>query len=201
MDESVLLNKCKIVMSYIFRDIPPCFPLKNKQTTRHQIPEDRFLRSQRYGNLRSNIKYEGEPVNRSQIDIKRKTCDIRIWEKKTFISWHILYQHWYTCPIDLPVHRNLQHKSLLTLASATSAPPFQPLRLQRNVCRPNVNHFTRQTLPTVNGKHFSMNILCIEFFFPEITTEPCSSEVHTSITVAILTTDTSLWTCACTSAT
>jgi hypothetical protein len=53
---------------------------------------------------------------------------------KTFISRHILHQHWYTCPIALPVRRKPQHRSLLTLVSATSAPPFQPLRHQRIVC-------------------------------------------------------------------
>jgi hypothetical protein len=30
----------------------------------------------------SSTNYEGESVNRSQIDIKLKTCDIRTWEKK-----------------------------------------------------------------------------------------------------------------------
>jgi hypothetical protein len=55
-------------------------------------------------------------------------------EKKTCISRHILHQHWYTCPVALPVRRNPQHRSLLTVVSANSAPPFQPLRHQRNVC-------------------------------------------------------------------
>jgi hypothetical protein len=30
-----------------------------------------------------------------------------------------------------------------------------------------VKRFTLQTLPTVNGKHFFMNILCIESFCPQ----------------------------------
>jgi hypothetical protein len=37
--------------------------------------------------------------------------------EKTFISRHILHQHWYTCPIALPVRRNPQHRSLLTCLS------------------------------------------------------------------------------------
>jgi hypothetical protein len=41
---------------------------------------------------------------------------------KTFISRHIPPQHWHTCPIALPVRRNPQHRSLLTVVSATSAP-------------------------------------------------------------------------------
>jgi hypothetical protein len=95
------------------------------------------------------------------MDIKRKTCDI--WNrKKTFISRHILHQHWYTCPIALPVRRNPQHRSLLTIVSPISEPPFQTLRHQRNVCHPVVNRFTRQTLSAVNRKYFIMNILCNE---------------------------------------
>jgi hypothetical protein len=99
------------------------------------------------------------------MDIKSKTCDIRTW--KIFISRHILHQHWYTSPIALPVRRIPQHRSLLTFVSATSAPPFQPLRHLRNVCHQAVNGFTRQTLPTVNREHFFMNILCTESFCPQ----------------------------------
>jgi hypothetical protein len=48
--------------------------------------------------------------------------------KETFISRHILHQHWYNCPFTLPVRRNTQQKKiLLTVVSATSVPPFQPL--------------------------------------------------------------------------
>jgi hypothetical protein len=97
--------------------------------------------------------HEVDSVNRSQMDIKRKTCDIQNWNK-IFISLHILHQHWYTCPIALPLRRNPQHISVLTVVSATSAPPFQPLRHQRNVCDSTVNRFTRQTLSTINRKHF-----------------------------------------------
>jgi hypothetical protein len=89
--------------------------------------------------------------------------------KKKLISPHNLHKHWYTCPIALPVHRNSQHRSLLTVVSATSTPPFQPLRHQRNVFHPVVNRFTRQTLLTVNRKHFFMNGFCIEPFCPQRT--------------------------------
>jgi hypothetical protein len=71
-------------------------------------------------------------------------------EKKTFISRHLLYQHWYIYPIALPVHRNPQHWSLLTVVSTTSSPPFQPHHHQRNVYHPAVSRFTEQTLPTIN---------------------------------------------------
>jgi hypothetical protein len=85
------------------------------------------------------------------------------------ISWHILHQHWYTCPITLPVCQNLQHRSCLTVVWGTSTPPFQPLHHQWNVCHPVVNHFTRQTLPTINSKHLFMNTVCIESFSPQKT--------------------------------
>jgi hypothetical protein len=60
------------------------------------------------------------------------------------------------------VRRNPQ--KCFAFISATSAPPFQPLRHQRNVCHPVVNRFTRQTLPTVNRRNLLINILCIESF-------------------------------------
>jgi hypothetical protein len=52
---------------------------------------------------------------------------------------------------------------------------------------PVVNRFTRQTLPTVNRKHFFMNILFIESFCPQKkrTPERCSSVVCFATTIAI----------------
>jgi hypothetical protein len=105
---------------------------------------------------------EGQPVNGSQTYMKRKTCDIR--------TWKYIYFSTYTqptlihCPIALPVRRSPQHRSLLAIVSATSAPPFQPLRHQRNVFHSVVNCFTRLTLPNIKKKYFFMNILCIESF-------------------------------------
>jgi hypothetical protein len=61
-----------------------------------------------------------------------------------------------------------------------------------------VNRFTQQTLPTINRKHFFMNILSLS---PSSNrkhiTERFSSVVYSSFTVVILTTKTSLWICAC----
>jgi hypothetical protein len=104
--------------------------------------------------------YERESVNRSQLDLKRKTRDI---------CRYILRQHWCTCLIALPVRRNLKQRSLLTVVSATSALPFQPRRHQRNVFHPVVNRFTRQTLPIIKRKHFFMNVFCVESFCPQET--------------------------------
>jgi hypothetical protein len=102
------------------------------------------------------------------MDINRKTCDIETW-KKTFISRHILHQHWYICPIALPVCQNPQHGSLLTVASATCTTgqassvtcehPWENFLTQLWV-----KCFMRQTLPTISRKHFFMNILCIGSF-------------------------------------
>jgi hypothetical protein len=53
---------------------------------------------------------------------------------------------------------------------------------------PVVGRFTRQTFPTVNRKHLIMNTLNIESFaHKKRTTGLCSSVLHSSSTVAILT--------------
>jgi hypothetical protein len=73
------------------------------------------------------------------------------------------------------------------------APPFHFLRHQQNVCHPAVNHFARQTLATVNMKHFFMNIFASSLFaHKKRKTEPCSSVIYSSNMVTMLTTETSL---------
>jgi hypothetical protein len=64
---------------------------------------------------------------------------------------------------------NLQHRSLLTVVSATSPPPFQPLHHQRNICHVSWPSFEPLyvTLRAINGKHFFTNTLCIESFCPQ----------------------------------
>jgi hypothetical protein len=112
------------------------------------------------------LKYEGESVNRPQMDIKRKTCDIRTWKKHLFLDISstnidtvvlLLYQ----C-VESP-----QHRSLLTVVSAISPPPFQPLRHQLNACHPVLNRFTRKKISTVYRKHLFTNILSTESFCPQ----------------------------------
>jgi hypothetical protein len=116
------------------------------------------------------VYYEGESVDRSQMDIKHKTCEIWTW-KKTFISCNILHQHWCICPTTLPVCQNPHHRSLLTVVSATCATWLGIICSFRITLRefpdPVVNHFTLQTLPTVNRKHFFMTKLCIKSFCPQ----------------------------------
>jgi hypothetical protein len=74
-------------------------------------------------------QYIRESVNRSQMDIKRKTCDIQTW-KKAFISQH-----------PPPTLMDLSHRFIFaskptaqTVVSATSAYLFQPLRHERSFC-------------------------------------------------------------------
>jgi hypothetical protein len=114
------------------------------------------------------LNYEGESVNRSQVDTERKTCDIRTWKKKhMFIdisSTNIdtLVPSLYQCGVET---RSIEVFWLL----------FQPLpNLPFNLSVISeifatfldlvLNCFMQQTLPTVNRKHFFMNTLYIESF-------------------------------------
>jgi hypothetical protein len=65
-------------------------------------------------NFRSYI-YEGESVNRPQMDIKRRTCHIRIWGKHIFLN--IFSTNYRFTNASIPA----AEKSL-TVVSATSAP-------------------------------------------------------------------------------
>jgi hypothetical protein len=122
-----------------------------------------------------------ESVNRPQMDIKRKTWDIRTWKEHLFLDMS-------STNIDKLVPSLYQFVEIR--GSATCPTPFQPLRHQRNFRHPVVNRFTLQTLPTVNRKYFFINNLCTSQ--KNRTTELCSSVVHPSSTIAILTTETSL---------
>jgi hypothetical protein len=54
----------------------------------------------------------------------------------------------------------------------------------REFLDPVMNRFTWQRLPTINRKHFGVNILCVVSFCPQKrTTERCSSIVYTISTV------------------
>jgi hypothetical protein len=107
----------------------------------------------------ASVLYEGKSVNRSQMDITRKICDIRIWKKHPFpdiSSTNIdtlvpsLYQWVETCGIEVFVCC-LSHVCI-SVSSAKRLPPS---------CEPlyaiNTSHRKQETF---------MNILCTEFFFP-----------------------------------
>jgi hypothetical protein len=68
------------------------------------------------------------------MEIKRKACDIQTWKKHLFLDISSTNIDTLVPSIALPVRRIPQQRSLLTVVSATSAPPFQPLRHQQNVC-------------------------------------------------------------------
>jgi hypothetical protein len=119
------------------------------------------------------------------MDIKRKTCDIRTWQKKNVISRNILHQHWYTCPIALPVRRNPQHRSLCfcrNLNKATWSGIFCDFRTSlREFLDPIVIRFTRQTLPTVNRIiSLWISFALSPFAHKGRTTERCSSVAYSS---------------------
>jgi hypothetical protein len=123
--------------------------------------------------------------------------------EKTLISRHILHLHWYTFFTALPVHETCSIEVFWLL--------FQPLPhlVKHHLWLSNVLERISQAMceqlyvtNTSHGKHFFMNILCTESFYPQkmynrMLLFGCTS----SSTVAILTTKTSLWTwtCTCTS--
>jgi hypothetical protein len=130
----------------------------------------------------------GKSVNRAQTDIEHAIFE----PENKIISRYIFHRQRHTRPIASPMRRNSRHRSLFIVVSATSAPPFQPLYHQRNICHPVVNPFTRQTLPTGTRRYFFMNILYTESFCSQTMHNRTHSSVVQSSTVAISTTETSL---------
>jgi hypothetical protein len=111
--------------------------------------------------------YEVESVNRSQMGITSKTCDIRTWKKHLFLdisstNTDTLVPSLYQCVET----RNIE--DFLAVFSTISEPPFQ-LHHQRNVCHPVVKRFKRQTFPA--------NIfLWIFFALNPLTHKKCATE-------------------------
>jgi hypothetical protein len=151
--------------------------------------------------MNCNTYYEGESVNRSRIDIKRKTCDIRTWKKHWFldistINIDALVPSLYHCVETRSIEvfwllsQPLPHLRFNLFISETFATKAELLYAS------NTSHHKRETflyeyplhwvlLPT-KKKHRA---------------EVCSSVVYSSSTVTILAAETSLWTCGCASAT
>jgi hypothetical protein len=146
---------------------------------------------------------ERESVNRSQMDIKRKTCDIWAWKKHSFFdrpSTNIdifvpsLYLRAETRSIEVfwilyqPLsHLVGHHLRLSNVLERISWPYCEPL----------------YATDTSHRKHdtFLLTSFAISLSVHKSATERSSSVLHSSSTVAILTTETSLWTCACASPT
>jgi hypothetical protein len=118
------------------------------------------------------VLYDGESVNRSQMNIKCKTCCSNL--EGTSVSRHILYQHWYTSHC-FTMHRNPQYRS----RSATSAPLFQPLCHQRNVCSQGVTTLCDEHFPTTTPNiYLWISFALSPFVHEKCTTEHCSAVVH-----------------------
>jgi hypothetical protein len=66
-----------------------------------------WLILQRY-RLPLTYNHETESVNMSQMDINRKTCDIRTWGKHLFPDISCTNIDRYTCPVTLLVRWNAQ---------------------------------------------------------------------------------------------
>jgi hypothetical protein len=101
-----------------------------------------FRRSQY--ELFPSSQLRGVPVNRSKMDIKRKTCHLRTCEKCLFLdisSTKLI--HLLSHPIPHLIGQYLWLSNVL-----------------ERIYSPCVSRFTRETLLTVNRKHFFMIILC-----------------------------------------
>jgi hypothetical protein len=129
----------------------------------------------------SHLIRERESVNRSQMDIKCKIYDIRNRKKKHLFldisSTNIdtLVPSLYQCVET----RNMEVCWLLSQ-------PFPHLRFNssssaKRSSRCHVNRLTRQTVPTVNRKHFFLNILCIKSFCPQKRTHNRTVLFHSSL--------------------
>jgi hypothetical protein len=119
----------------------------------------------------------------------------------SYVEWKKQTKLYTFSPIALPGHRNLHRRSLLTLVSATSAPPFHHLRLSKVYDR--ISRLSCDQLYAVNRSQrkqqtFFMNIFALR----EIRIrERFSPVARSSNTVAILTTETMLRKWKCESAT
>jgi hypothetical protein len=100
----------------------------------------------------------------SQIDINRKACDIGTWKKHLFLD--ISSTNIGTCPIALPVRRNPQHRSLLTVVSATSTPLRLPNVLER-ISRPSCGPLYETNTSHRKYETLFMNIIYTESFCPQ----------------------------------
>jgi hypothetical protein len=136
--------------------------------------------------------------------MKRKTCDNRTWAKLLFSTYHPL--------ISIHLSHRFTRASkpaaeeFLTVVSATSAPQFRHLRLSNDLEK--IYRTSCESFYTTDTSHRKQEICLYEYPFNWVllptnkrTTERCSSVGYSSSTVAIFTTETSLWTCACASTT
>jgi hypothetical protein len=146
------------------------------------------------------IMYKGELVSRSQMDIKRKTCDIRKREK--------IFLGISSSNIDTLVpslYQCVETRSLEVYWLLSQPLPY--LRFNLFVISEMFAIKVEPLYATNTSQHkqetFLYEYLCIESFYAhrKRTTGRCFSVIHSSSAFTILTSETSLWTCACSSAT
>jgi hypothetical protein len=113
-------------------------------------------------------------------------------KKKNLYFHYVLNQHRHTYPIALPVRRNQQHRSSWLLSQILPHFRFNLFVIKRNVSRPSF-----EPLYITDTSHCKQEIFLYEYplHWVLLPTERWSSVVY-STTVAILTTEISLWTCA-----
>jgi hypothetical protein len=80
----------------------------------------------------ANRRFTRESVSRSQMDIKRKTRDIKNWEEYLFLDISSTYTDTFV-PSLYPCVKTHSRQAFWVF-SATFTPTFQTLRHQRNVC-------------------------------------------------------------------
>jgi hypothetical protein len=155
--------------------------------------------------------YEGESVNRTQLDIKCKTCDIETLKNNFFSAYppptltHLSHHFASAWKPATYVHKSF-HCCLNHFRASASTSSLWAKSLPQTwlfldpVCEPlyatNTSHRKQETFLEEYPLHWVL--------LPakkKRRTERCSSVIHASSTVAILTTETSIWTCACTCAT
>jgi hypothetical protein len=107
-----------------------------------------------------------------------------LWKKKKIITRHILHQHWYTCRVALP----------------TCPKPAAKKKVFFDCCFSHF-HTSVSTSYTTNTSHRKQETFLYEYHLywallptKKSITERFSSVVYSSNTIAILTTETSLWT-------
>jgi hypothetical protein len=152
------------------------FPFSSAPTT-HRATQDGGVRLR----LHTGFSRNRNSLHWSKIYVKYKTCDSRNWKKHIYVSTYppptLLHSsHCFTSASKPAAQKYFD------FVSATSAPPLQPLRHQRNVChdsRPSCEPLYTKTLPAINRKNFFMNILCIESFCPQKRTKNTALRYNT----------------------
>jgi hypothetical protein len=128
------------------------------------------------------------------MDIKRKTCDIRTWKKFST----------YPPPTLIHLSHRVETRSIEVFWLLSQ--PFPYARFNFFVLE-IISGPSCELLYATNTSHCKQKTLLYEYTLHWVllptksTIERCSWVVNTSSMIAILTTETSLWTCACASVT